>query len=170
MRPADLSSKPDFYTLIRKYRRLDKLPEGFLKKIHAIYLGMNSYMDWVLGQLLRALDATGLSAETTLIIASDHGDWAGDYSLVEKWLSGLDDTLTRVPLLISMPGNKAGHVVREPVELFDITATILDLGGIEAHHSHFAQSLLPQLKGQPGLPDRAVFAEGGYDRHVTSLL
>ncbi len=66
-------------------------------------------------------------------------------------------------ITIIMPGNKAGHVVNEPVELFDIMATIMDLEGIEARHSHFAQSLVPQLKGQPVNPDRAVFAEGGYD-------
>ena len=45
-----------------------------------------------------------------------HGDFAGDYGLVEKWPSALDDVLTRVPLLIRAPGNGAGHVVREPVE------------------------------------------------------
>lgn len=167
LRPAELVKKPDFFQLIRQYRRLDELPEGFLEKIQAIYLGMNSYLDWVLGQLLSALDETGLSEETTLIVSSDHGDWAGDFGLVEKWPSGLDDTLTRVPLLIRMPGNKSGHVVNEPVELFDMMATVLDLEGIKARHSHFAKSLVSQLRGNPGQPDRAVFAEGGYDLHET---
>ena len=167
LRPAELSRKPDFFKLIQQYRRVDELPDGFLEKIQAIYLGMNSYMDWILGQLLKVLDETGLSDDTTLIVSSDHGDWAGDFGLVEKWPSGLDDTLTRVPLLIRAPGNTAGHVVEEPVALFDIMATVLDMEGIKAGHSHFAMSLVSQLKGQPGQPDRAVFAEGGYDLHET---
>jgi choline-sulfatase len=55
-----------------------------------------------------------------------------------------------------------GHSVAEPIELFDLMQTTLDLAGIEARHVHFARSLVPQLEGAPGDPDRAAFAEGGY--------
>ncbi len=165
LRPANLPDKPDYFDLIRCYRRLDEVPDEVFAKIQAIYLGSNSYVDWMLGQLLDALDETGLAENTSLIVTSDHGDWAGDYGLVEKWPSALDDTLTRVPLIIRAPGGAAGHVVREPVEFFDIMATVLDLAGVEARHTHFAQSLVPQIHGAPGDADRAVFAEGGYDPH-----
>ncbi|HOU16230.1 MAG TPA: sulfatase-like hydrolase/transferase [Anaerolineae bacterium] len=165
LRPANLPHKPDYFDLIRRYRRLDEVPDEIFAKIQAVYLGCNSYVDWMLGQLLDALDETGLAENTCLIVTSDHGDWAGDYGLVEKWPSALDDTLTRVPLIIRAPGGTAGHVVHEPVEFFDIMATVLDLAGVEARHTHFAQSLVPQLRGAPGDPDRAVFAEGGYDPH-----
>lgn len=165
LRPAELADKPDFHQLIREYRNLDKLPDGLLEKIQSIYLGMNSYMDWVLGQLLETLDETGLADETTLFVSSDHGDWAGDYGLVEKWPSALDDTITRVPLLARMPGNKAGHVVNGQVELFDIMATTMELAGVEVEHTHFAESLVPQLHGEVDNLNRAVFAEGGYDTH-----
>ena len=50
--------------------------------------------------------------------------------LVEKWPSGLEDVLTRVPLLVRTPGGAKGHVVAEPVQLFDIVPTFLDLAGI----------------------------------------
>ena len=36
---------------------------------------------------------------------------------------------------------------------------------METGHTHFAQSLVPQLLGNSGDPNRAVFAEGGYDPH-----
>jgi choline-sulfatase len=49
------------------------------------------------------------------------------------------------------------------VELFDLFATVLELAGIEPHHTHFAASLLPQAHGAPGDPQRAAFSEGGYD-------
>ncbi|MGC9396118.1 MAG: sulfatase-like hydrolase/transferase [Anaerolineae bacterium] len=165
LRPANLPDKPDYFDLIRRYRHLDEVPDEVFAKIQAIYLGSNSYVDWMLGQLLDALDEIGLAENTCVIVTSDHGDWAGDYGLVEKWPSALDDTLTRVPLLIRAPEGVAGHVVPEPIEFFDIMATTLDLAGVEARHTHFAQSLVPQLGGAHGVADRAVFAEGGYDPH-----
>jgi len=37
--------------------------------------------------------------------------------------------------------------------------------GLKTRHTHFAKSLVPQLEGAPGDPDRAIYAEGGYDPH-----
>jgi choline-sulfatase len=165
LRPAELPDKPDYVRLIREYRHLAAVPEEVFAKIQAVYLGSNSYVDWMLGHLLDTLDATGLAEDTCLIVSADHGDWAGDYGLVEKWPSALDDVLTRVPLLIRAPGNAGGHAVAEPVAYFDVMATVLELAGLEARHSHFARSLVPQLEGAPGDPERVVYAEGGYDPH-----
>jgi choline-sulfatase len=44
-------------------------------------------------------------------------------------------------------------------------ATVLELAEVRAAHTHFSQTLVPQLRGAAGDPDRAVFAEGGYDTH-----
>jgi arylsulfatase A-like enzyme len=161
--PEQTFGKPSYVELIRKMRRLDQLKPEFFAKIHATYLGMNSYVDFLLGELMNTLETTGLSGQTTLIVSSDHGDWAGNYGLVEKWPNAMEDDLVRVPLLFKTPGNAAGHIINEQVELFDIMPTILELAGIKVGHTHFAQSLLPQLKGKAGDPERVVFAEGGYD-------
>jgi arylsulfatase A-like enzyme len=170
LRPVVAEGKPDYHKLIRQYRDLEKVDESVLRKIMAVYLGMTSYVDHLLGQLLAALEETGQLEETAIIAFSDHGDWAGDYGLVEKWPSGLDDALTRVPLIARVPGGARGHVVEEPVELFDIVPTTLELAGIEARHTHYARSLVPQLRGAAGDPERAVFAEGGYDLHEPHCL
>ena len=126
LRPVRDDFSPDFHALIRQYRRLDQLDEGVMRKIMAVYLGMTSYVDYLVGRLLKALDETGMIDNTAIFLFSDHGDWAGDYGLVEKWPSGLDDTLTRVPLIIRSPGKARSHVVKEPVELFDIVPTTLE--------------------------------------------
>jgi hypothetical protein len=68
-----------------------------------------------------------------------------------------------------MPGYKQGHVSREIVELYDVMATCLDASGIEAQHTHFARSLIPQLRGEPGDPRRAAFCEGGYNMYERQL-
>lgn len=165
--PPDLAGKPDFHRLIRASRRLDELDDHFFRQVQATYLGMVEVTDTLLGMLLDALEETGHDANTAVMLFADHGDWAGDYGLVEKWPSALDDCLTRVPLVVRAPGAgyARGHVVREPVELFDVMATALDIAGITPTHVHFARSLVPQLRGAVGEPDRAAFSEGGYDPH-----
>lgn len=163
LHPAEHKNKPAFYKLIRDYRKLDKLSMNDLKKIRAVYMGMVSYLDHLLGKLLQALDETGIMENTALFCFSDHGDWAGDYGLVEKWPNAVDDCLTRSPLIIRAPGMKKGQCVKEPVELFDIVSTTLELAGIEEEHTHFAQSLIPQMQGGSGDSERTVYTEGGYD-------
>ena len=73
---------------------------------------------------MAALEQSGLGSSTSTFVFSDHGDYAGDYGLVEKWPSGLEDVLTRVPLLARIPNGKAGHVVSAPVQLFDVVPTV----------------------------------------------
>ena len=126
---------------------------------------MIGFIDYLLGHLLETLAETGLADSTTVTFTSDHGDYAGDYGLVEKWPSAAEEVITRVPLIVRTPGGKAGHVVNEPVELFDVMATTLEQAGITAQHSHFARTYAPQLQGAPGDPTRAAFTEGGYARH-----
>ena len=165
LRPPDLPRRPNFHQAIRQTRHLDRLTDADFRKIQAVYLGMVSYSDWVFGELLAAVDRTGHADDTAIFVFSDHGEWGGDYGLVEKWPSAMDDTLTHIPLLARVPGLKQGHVSKEVIELFDVMPTVLDLAGIQPNHTHFARSLMPQLQGQPGDPNRAAFCEGGYNRN-----
>jgi choline-sulfatase len=127
------------------------------------YLGSIAFSDFLFGLLLAAVDEAQLADSTTVAVWADHGDYAGDYGLVEKWPSGLEDVLTRVPLLVRTPGGARGHVVTSPVQLFDIVPTFLDLAGINLTHVQFGVSQKAQiLGGAPGDDSRAVFAEGGY--------
>lgn len=169
LRPSGLEGKPAFHELIRRYRRLDQMrPEEqdeHLRKIQAVYLGMTGFVDHMLGQVLETLEETGLAESTTVSFFSDHGDYAGDYGLVEKWPNAAEDVITRVPLIVRTPGGASGHVAVEPVELFDVMATTLEQAGMEAQHTHFARSYVEQLAGASGDPERAVFTEGGYALH-----
>jgi choline-sulfatase len=161
LRPSDLPGRPSFHRHAREHHRLDELPPALLRKANAVYLGMMTFADWIFGRLLGALDETGRDEDTALFLFSDHGDYAGDYGLVHKHATGFEDVMVRVPLIARVPGARAGHAVPEPVELFDVMATALDLAGIEPRHRHFARSLVPQLQGAPGDPQRVVYAEGG---------
>jgi choline-sulfatase len=86
--PYDLPDAPSLRKFIREYLQLDKVSDAMLRKINAVYLGMISYSDWVLGRLLDAMDRLGLNDNTVLVLLSDHGDYAGDYGLVHKHAAG----------------------------------------------------------------------------------
>jgi len=163
--PPDLPDRPAHHVALRERCGLTGLSERVFRQVRAVYLGQVSYVDWMLGELLDALDRTGRAADTALFVASDHGDYAGDYGLIEKWPSGLEDCLTHVPLMARVPGGAAGHVVDQMVELYDLMPTMLGLAGAKAGHTHFARDLAPQLAGAPGDPRRAAFSEGGYNAY-----
>ncbi len=165
LRPAERPNKPDFHRLIRQSRRLDETEPALMRKINAVYLGMIGVVDALFGRLLDAVEAAGLADDTAIVFFSDHGDWAGDFGLVEKWPNALDDTMTRVPFIVRLPGGGRGHVVREPVELLDLPATLLGLAGKPPAYPQFGRDLGPQLRGAAGDPERCAFAEGGYDPH-----
>lgn len=161
--PPGLPGKPSYHASMRAAYGLDRLSDADLRKVRAVYYGQVSYSDWLLGELMQAMEKTGRDKDTALFVSSDHGDYAGDYGLVEKWPSGLEDCLTHVPLIGRIPGGKPGVVAPDMVELFDIMPTMLGLAGTEATHTHFARSLLPQLHGGAGDPKRSAFSEGGYN-------
>jgi len=161
--PPGLAGKPSYFEGLRTYYKLNQVSDAELRKVRAAYYAQVSYADWLLGEFLEALERTGHANDTTLFLSSDHGDYAGDYGLVEKWPSGLESCLTHVPLIVQTPGGTARHDVGEMVELYDVMATMLDLADIKATHTHFARSLVPQLHGAAGDPHRAAFSEGGYN-------
>jgi arylsulfatase A-like enzyme len=163
LRPPNLPNKPNFYEAIRRTRHLDRLTDVDFRKIQAVYLGMITYCDWLLGEFLEAIERTNHKNDTAFFFFSDHGEWGGDYGLVEKWPSAMDGVLEHIPLIARVPGMPDGLVSKEIVELYDVMATCLDLAGATARHTHFAQSLIPQLSGKPGDPSRAAFCEGGFD-------
>lgn len=170
LRPYDLPNRPCYHEGIRRYRNLDDVDDAILRKVNAVYLGQISWIDTLLGRILRTLKETGLDRDTMVIVFSDHGDYAGDHGLVEKWSSGMEDVLTRIPLIVRMPQGADNLVIEDPVEMLDLFATIMECAGLEANHPHFSTSLLPQLKGAPYTPKPFVFCEGGFGLNETHLL
>ncbi|MEC7763788.1 MAG: sulfatase-like hydrolase/transferase [Pseudomonadota bacterium] len=167
LRPADLDTRPAFYRKIRESRNLHQLDDLTLRKINAVYLGMITYVDMLFGKMMGALADTGHADDTTVVFFSDHGEWGGDYGLVEKWGTSMDDALIRVPLIINSPGLSEPRRVEEVVSLRDLMATLLEICEIEPRHRHFSKSLCDVLAGGAEDLSRAAFSEGGYSRAET---
>ena len=163
--PPGGARRPDFHRAIREAYGLERLTDESLRKVRAVYYGQVSYSDWVLGELMEGMERAGREKDTALIAFSDHGDYAGDYGLVEKWPSGLEDCLTHVPMIVRVPGGAPAVVAPEMIEVFDILQTCLELAGARARHTHFSRSMLPQARAEGGDPRRAAFTEAGYNTY-----
>lgn len=163
LRTADADRQPSFVKALREYSGFDSVAPEVFQKCAAVYQGMVTYCDDMLGRILDALERNGLMEDTMVIATSDHGDFAGDYGLVEKWPNCFYDDLTKVPLIIRAPGGKPGHRVKGLVSEIDIMPTVMDYAGIPALHDHFGKTLRPLLDGAEGDKDAAVYCEGGYD-------
>ncbi|MCL1952081.1 MAG: sulfatase-like hydrolase/transferase [Oscillospiraceae bacterium] len=137
--------------------------EGKFDELRAIYLAMCAKVDHQTGLLLRALKDAGVYDDTAVLFFSDHGDYAGDFGLVEKSQNCFPDCLVNVPFLIKPPKGTAidPGVSDALVELVDVAATCADLAGIPIERPHFSRSLLPVLRDR-SRPHRAfVTCEGG---------
>lgn len=82
--PPGLPRKPSFHAGIREFYGVSQLKAADLRRIRSVYYGQVSYSDWLLGELMAELEKTGRVNDRALFILSDHGDYAGDYGLVEN--------------------------------------------------------------------------------------
>ena len=135
------TGKPGFMEALRAAYGWDELTAEDLVEIVATYYGMTSRVDAQLGRVVEAVDRAGELDNTLFVVFTDHGEYLGDFGLVEKWPSGLDPCLTRNPLVIAGPGVSEGGVADAMVELVDLLPTIAELGDAEVHHTHFGRSL-----------------------------
>ncbi len=175
LRPMnDTVGKPPYYGQggIRKYRNITDFGDAFSYKVAANYFARVTYTDYIFGELLAGIDALGLTPSTVVATSSDHGDFFGNYGLVEKWSGSGDDLLLHVPLAVRIPGGPTGVRVSQPVQIFDLLPTFLELAGAGSFLSspsnvtgyvQFGKSLVPWLQG--GTPSDVhdfVYAEAGY--------
>ena len=160
--PPVHEDKPMYMRLLHERYGLDRLSTADWAEVAATYYGMVSRVDEQLGRLVDGVNRAGHAENTATVFFTDHGEYLGDHGLVEKWPSGLSDCLLRNPLIIDAPGFPGGQECNALVEMVDFLPTVLELGEIEAAHTHFGRSLIPLLE-DVGAPHRdAAFSEGGF--------
>ncbi len=161
--PAGWAGKPSILAGIWEKQNLKGWTEERWTELRAVYTGMCARTDHQLGLVVDALRDAGFYENTALFFFADHGDFTGDYGLVEKTQNTFEDVLTRVPLVVKPPqGVPVQPRVSEAlVELVDFSGTVYDLAGIEPGYDHSGKSLLPVLAGETDQHRDAVFCEGG---------
>lgn len=160
---VDFEGKPSILRGILEKQALRDFTEADWKEIKRTYYGMCSRIDSQFGMLCDKLRETGHYEDTLILVMSDHGDFTGDYGLVEKTQNTFEDCLTRVPLLIKPPGaEKVVPGVREAMaELVDLPATVMDYLHIPVPYSQFGKTLRPVIEGSTDRHRDFVFCEGG---------
>ena len=120
-----------------------------------------AFDDGLIGQLLDALDATGLAKTTTVVVMADHGEAFGAHIVGGKPAFFHGDTLYRelvhVPMMFRVPGGKPCRR-DDVVQLIDLAPTIAALFGVPVPRSWQGRSLVPALACQ-ALEPRPAYSE-----------
>lgn len=161
--PDDWGTKASILEAIQAAQHLEEWSEERWTELRAVYYSMCARLDHQFGLLVAALKETRLYDDTAIFVFADHGDYTGDFGIVEKTQNTFEDALSRVPFVIKPPRDVpvAPRVSEALVELVDFPATVYDLAGIEPGYWHFGRSLLPVIAGETDAHRDAVFSEGG---------
>ena len=162
--PPKLDDKPEFMRLIHERYGLNKLVEEDFREILATYYGMITRVDDQFGQILAKLKEIGEYDNSAIFFFSDHGDYAGNYGLTEKWHNAFQDCLINVPLVMKIPNIQPDEKIKDQlVEIIDIFPTVMEIAQIKSKYTYFGKNLIPLIKGDDKIHRDAVFAEGGFN-------
>jgi choline-sulfatase len=128
------------------------LSEEEVRKARHGYYAAISYLDDRVGDVLDALEATGLANDTIVLFTADHGEMLGERGLWYK-MSFFDGS-ARVPLIAAGPGiAPARHA--GPVSQVDLAPTLAELAAVGGDDAEYeGTSLAPLLRGgAAGGPD-----------------
>lgn len=161
--PEGWRGKPSILEGIWKKQNMQSWTEDRWTELRAVYYGMCSRLDHQFGLLTDAMKRTEIYDDSAVFLFSDHGDFTGDYGLVEKTQNTFEDVLSRVPFIVKPPKETGvkPRVSDAMVELVDFSATVFELTGIDPGYTHFGKSLLPLLRGDTDEHRDAAFCEGG---------
>ena len=163
IRPEECSGKADIHAAVRSRQGMEQYDEADWSELRACYLGMCNKVDAMFAKLCQALQDTGEYDNSAIFFLSDHGDFTGDYGLVEKAQNSFEDCLTRVPLLVKPPkGVDLDPGISDSlVELVDFYATAMDFAGAKPTHTSYGRSLRPILAHRQRELRDFVCCEGG---------
>ncbi|KAL4893113.1 alkaline-phosphatase-like protein [Aspergillus ambiguus] len=167
---SDIVSKPDnktgyeprYMKIIRERYGTDRATDEIWREVKATYFGMISRLDDQFGRVVNKLDKLHLWEDTVTMFFIGHGEYLGDHGLIEKWPSGLSETLLREPLIIGGAGLPKEKTITAMTEMVDLVPTMLELSGIGEHFPHNGKSWIPILVGSEKKHKDYAFSEGGF--------
>jgi arylsulfatase A-like enzyme len=139
---SDFSSRQDAF----KYNcsiNFEKIAEKDLEILRNLYVGEVKYVDEYIGQLWRYLEENNLLEDALIILLADHGHAFMEHDRFGHAFDILYNEVLHVPLLIY--GLKESKQIDFPVQLLDISPTILELLNIEKPSSFIGDSFLHTL-------------------------
>ena len=128
------------------------------------YLACVSFVDFQIGRVLDALDASPYADNTIVVLWGDHGWALGEK---QRWAKrALWQRETGVPLIFAGPTVAAGVTTHKPAGLIDIYPTLVELCGLPPYEPLEGASLVPLLRN-PDVPwDRPTICTFWKDNHA----
>ena len=149
-----LLNRTPYLQYVRQTHAIDTLSSAALKVIKSYYYGLVSFQDQQIGRLLQALNQLGLTNDTIVIYAADHGELLGDFGAYFK-CSFLKGSLN-VPLIIRVPGVQPGQRRTQLVGLQDIFPSLATMTNCPLSQQVHGWDLSPILNDQTA-PGRELF-------------
>lgn len=125
----------DLYCWINRHQNRYKyrdqgIDKNLLRTFKAYYYASISFVDYQMGRILDALEATGQLDNTLIVFTSDHGELLGDYNCFGK--RSMHDGSSRVPMIVRHPKSfTPGEVCQQPVSLVDLFPTLASEAGAD---------------------------------------
>jgi arylsulfatase A-like enzyme len=141
-----------------------------LAHYHAQYDRQIRYFDDEFGRLVASLEELGLG-QSLIALTADHGESLTEHGYyLEHGFNPYQPT-AHVPLIIAQPGViSLGRRIDRPVELLDLTPTLVELAGVAIPTSHEGTSFASTLRGETHeVARKPVFTESGYDIDASNL-
>ncbi|KAM0229789.1 hypothetical protein ACHAP5_011546 [Fusarium lateritium] len=154
--------EPRYMKSIREKYGTHRATGEIWKEIKATYYGMISRLDDQFGRVLKKVDELDIWKDTVTLFFTDHGEYLGDHGLIEKWPSGLSETLVHEPLIIGGAGLPEGKKIDAMTEMVDLVPTMLETSGIGESFAHNGLSWIPLLCGDAKKHKQYSFSEGGF--------
>ena len=111
--------------------------------IHGYYASV-TYMDALIGELIKELDDLGLRENTTIVFWSDHGYFLGEHGFWCK--HSTFEEAVKIPFIISSPNHIKNKTTTSFTELVDVYPTLCDIANIKAPSYLQGESLIPVLE------------------------
>ena len=137
---------------------------GQWKEIVQAYLACVTYVDYYVGEVLKALEDSKYKDNTIVILWSDHGYRLGEKGTFAK--HALWQEATNAPLIISVPGMTKNKVCIQPTEMLDIYPTLIDLCGLPKYKQNEGISLKPLIENPDSKGKNFAITSYGRNNHA----
>jgi arylsulfatase A-like enzyme/Flp pilus assembly protein TadD len=134
-------------------------PEPYASRYPLKYDGEIATADHIVGELIDQLKSLGVYDRALVVLLSDHGEGLGDHGEDEHGVLLYNEAI-HVPLIVKLPQSQsAGTTTSRPVQLLDVTPTVLGLLGLDVPKAMPGVSLLAA-----NVPPRRIYSETFYPR------
>ncbi|MSU90772.1 sulfatase-like hydrolase/transferase [Rhodobacteraceae bacterium 2CG4] len=162
--PPRLPRPAPEHAWLAQWRRdcgIENPPAADAIRARTAYYGLVTRLDRLVGDVLDALDRTGLRESTLVVYCSDHGEQIGERG--HWWKNTFYEQSVGVPLILSWPG-RLPQGARRPqvVNLTDVAATLIDAAAAPELPAAHGRSLLPVAR-DPG----AAWRNRTFSEYVT---